>query len=101
MTSATTPDEPFPEQCFGPDYIGFLKRELKRIGDRHCSAQNDDDRWLADFQYIDCLNEMTRAKVAYASSTIDDLENYELVMVRNFINLAIRKDDFLQERGVS
>lgn len=90
-----------PEDRFGPKYLDFLNDELGRICERHSIAETDDELWLADFQYVDCVNEMTRAKVEYASSIIDQMEGYELTMVRDHLNQAIAKDETLRRYGVS
>lgn len=93
--------EAIPEDRFGPKYLDFLNDELGRICERHSIAETDDERWLADFQYIDCINEMTRAKVEYASSIIEQMEGYELTMVRDRLNQAIAKDETLRLYGVA
>ncbi len=101
MASTFTSHEAAPEQRFGPKYFAFLNDELGRICDRHSIAETEDERWIADFQYIDCVNELTRAKVEYASSIIDQMEGYELTMTRDHLNQAIAKDETLISLGVS
>lgn len=93
--------EGLPLQPFGPDYIASLEDVLSKISERYRNAKTDGDLTVADFQYIDCLNELTRAKVEYACSVIDQMEGYELIIVRDHLNQVIARDGILRHEGAS
>lgn len=92
--------EGLPVKLFGPEYIASLEDVLTKISERCRNAKTDDDLQVADFQYIDCLNELTRAKVEYASSVIDQMEGYELIIARDHLNQVIAQDRILRHEGV-
>jgi hypothetical protein len=93
--------EGLPVKPFGPEYIASLEDVLSKISERCRNAKTDGDLTVADFQYIDCLNELTTARVEYASSVIDQMEGYELIIVRDHLNQVIARDGILRQEGVS
>lgn len=77
-------------------HISDLESVLWDITRLRDLARTDDECWVADFLYTDCLNAITDAKIGHACSVIDKLEGYELINVLKYINKAIKADSILQ-----